>query len=115
MIFSGFFSKGAAGPDAGEISHDDLLAAVKAETCHVIDVREPNEYAAGHVPGAKNHPLSRFDAKKLPSGKPVVLVCRSGARSATALNKARAAGRADVRHYRAGTMGWRQAGGALED
>jgi rhodanese-related sulfurtransferase len=114
MIFSGIFSKGGAGQDTGEISHDDFVAAIKAKTCRVIDVREHNEYAAGHVPGAQNHPLSRFDAKQLPSGKPVVLVCKSGGRSATALSKARAAGRTDVRHYRAGTMGWCQAGGELE-
>ena len=114
MIFSRLFSNGGALPDTGEISHDDLVAAVKAKTCHVIDVREPSEYAAGHVPGAQNHPLSRFDAKQLPSGKPVVLVCKSGGRSATALSKARAAGRTDVRHYRVGTMGWRQKGGDLE-
>ena len=77
MIFSRLFSNGGALPDTGEISHDDLVAAVKAKTCHVIDVREPSEYAAGHVPGAKNHPLSRFDAKQLPSGKPVVQIRRA--------------------------------------
>ena len=112
MNLFGLFSK--RGPDAGVIGHDEFAAAVKAKSCAIVDVREPNEYAGGHVPGAINRPLSSFDARKLPSGKPVILVCKSGARSASALSKARAAGREDVRHYAGGTMGWPSQGGAVD-
>ena len=112
MNLFGLFSK--RGQDAGVIAHDEFAAAVKGRSCVIVDVREPGEYAAGHVPGAINRPLSSFDPKQLPAGKPVVLVCKSGARSASALNKARAAGRAEVRHYAGGTMGWRGQGGAIE-
>ncbi len=52
----------------------------------LIDVREPNEFASNHLPGAKNVPLDRFEQPdcKLPSG-PLVVYCRSGLRSQRAL------------------------------
>ena len=113
MIFSGFFSR-RAGADPGEIAHDDLAEALKSRSCMLVDVREPHEFSAGHVPGSVNHPLSRFDPHRLPAGKPVVLICRSGARSASALSRARAAGLTAVRHYPGGVTGWRSAGGQLD-
>ncbi len=113
MIFSGLFSKGASNGDA-EIFYDDLADALKRGACFVVDVREPQEFASGHVPGAINQPLSSFDPKQLPAGKPVVLVCQAGGRSAKALGQARSAGRNDVRHYAGGTAGWRREGGAVE-
>ena len=106
------FSKSA--PDPSVIAHDELARAVKARSVVVVDVREPNEYAGGHVPAAINPPLSRFDAQRLPQRKPLVFVCKSGARSASALNKARAAGREDVRHYSGGAMGWQARGETIE-
>jgi rhodanese-related sulfurtransferase len=79
----------------------------------VVDVREPHEYAAGHIPDSVNLPLSTFDPAELPADKPVVLVCQSGKRSLSALNRARATRRADVRHYEGGVSGWRMHGGTL--
>ena len=112
MNLFGMFSWGRQNPDV--ISHEECAAAVKARSCDVIDVREPGEFTGGHVPGAVNRPLSGFDPQQLPSGKPVILICRSGGRSAQALSKARAAGRDDLRHYAGGTMGWQARGGAIE-
>ena len=110
MIFSNFFSR-RSGADPGEIAHEELAAALKSKTCVLVDVREPHEFSAGHIAGAINMPLSRFDASRLPHGKAVVLICRSGARSASALSRARAAGHANIRHYRHGVIGWTNAGG----
>lgn len=112
-MFSGLFSKRATSGDT-EISYDDLAGALRRGACFVVDVREPQEFASGHVPGAVNQPLSRFDPKKLPEGKPVVLICQAGGRSAKALSQARSAGRDDVRHYAGGTSGWRREGGAVD-
>jgi rhodanese-related sulfurtransferase len=112
MNLFGLFSK--AGQDAGLIGHDEFAAAVKSKSCFTIDVREPNEFAGGHVPGAINRPLSGFDPQQLPSGKPVVLICKSGGRSANALSRARSARLGDVRHYAGGTMGWRGRGESIE-
>ena len=82
--------------------------------CHIVDVREPAEYAAGRVPGAVNMPLSAFQPENLPQGKPVVLICQAGGRSARALGAVQAHGRDDVVHYAPGTGGWRARGGAIE-
>ena len=95
MKLFGMFAKGGSDPDV--IGHDELAAAVKSKSCVVVDVREPAEFASGRVPGAINQPLSQFDPKRLPKDKPVILICRSGGRSANALSQARAAGRQDVR------------------
>jgi len=105
------FESGSA--NAYEVSYADLAEAMKTKACALIDVREANEFAAGHVEGAENRPLSSFDATRLPTDKPVILMCKAGGRSAQALAKARAAGRDDVRHYKGGALGWSQAGGEL--
>lgn len=109
----GLFDMFKGGGSADEIARDDLVAALQANSVALVDVREPGEYAAGHVEGAVNLPLSGFDAKLLPEGRPVVLICRSGARSSQALAKAREANVSEIRHYRGGVMGWSSAGGKL--
>ncbi len=108
-----FFRRGAnAGTD--QVSHDELAAAAQTGACTIIDVREPSEYAAGRVPGARNMPLSHFDPAALPQDKPIILICQAGGRSARALSACRAAGLADARHYKPGTGGWIAQGGPLE-
>jgi len=96
-----------------DTAEEAFQEACLAQACHVVDVREPNEYAAGHIPHALNHPLSSFDPAKLPTGKPVVLVCQAGGRSARAMAQAHAHGRTDVIHYLPGTGGWRAQGGPV--
>lgn len=95
------------------IDHDDFVAQLAAGAIAVVDVREPHEFAAGHVPGAVNLPLSQFDPEALPDGKPIVLICAAGVRSAHALSQAQASGRQDIVHYLPGTNGWRMYGGAI--
>ena len=103
--------KGGTSPNV--IEHDDLQKACLESTHHVIDVREPHEYATGHLPGAVNHPLSSFDPLKLPEGKPVVLVCQAGGRSAKALAVAQGAGHTNIVHFPPGTGGWKARGGKI--
>lgn len=53
----------------------------------IVDVRSANEYKAGHIPGSKNFPLDTIRTKLAEikkSNKPVITVCRSGARSGMA-------------------------------
>ncbi|HEX4875808.1 MAG TPA: rhodanese-like domain-containing protein [Chitinophagaceae bacterium] len=61
----------------------------------IIDVRSNSEYKSGHIPGSRNFPLDSIknriaDLKKL--NKPVITVCRSGARSGMAKNILKSAG-----------------------
>jgi rhodanese-related sulfurtransferase len=97
-----------------DISLDDLRAGLIDGSIYLVDVREANEWAAGHIAGAHFNPLSAFDPQALPpaaEGRRIVLHCRSGRRSITALELAQAAGRLDVTtHYEGGMLGWVAAG-----
>ena len=107
---------GGAASDSIDLDLETFANAVAAGEVTVVDVREPHEFAAGHIPDAVNLPLSRFDPADLPSPseKPVVILCQSGGRSRRALNEAHDAGRADVRHYPGGMTQWRMYGGDVE-
>jgi rhodanese-related sulfurtransferase len=82
----------------------------------LIDVREPSEYAAGHIPGATNVPqadlAARLDA--LPRDRPVYLVCQSGSRSLRAAQFLRQVGYARVANVRGGLAAWRASGRPVE-
>jgi rhodanese-related sulfurtransferase len=112
-MFSKLFSGSSGQADPRTVSHDALERALSEGACALVDVREPAEFASGHIANAINLPLSQFDPARLPADKPVVLVCRSGGRSAKALDRALDSGRSDVRHYAGGVMGWQANGGPL--
>ena len=66
---------------------NDYAAEIGRGECTLIDVREANEFAAGHLPGAINMPLSELSADSLKLAEvkaPLYLYCKSGARSAAA-------------------------------
>jgi rhodanese-related sulfurtransferase len=113
MSLGSVLARLTGGTNETSIAHAAFEKAWLDKSCHVIDVREPHEYAAGHIPEAVNHPLSAFDPAKLPVDKPVVLVCQAGSRSARALQQAQGAGRSDVVHYADGTGGWKARGGRV--
>jgi rhodanese-related sulfurtransferase len=112
-MFSKFFKKLRSAASVPSIAYDELRLSHQNGACTIIDVREAREYASGHIPGSINLPLSHFDPARIPNGKPVVLICQAGGRSATALRRALAAGRQDVRHYPGGMSGWRSRKGAV--
>lgn len=78
----------------------------------LIDVREPNEYRAGHVPGAQLIPLSTLPthAGELDDEKPILFVCGVGQRSALACEYAAAAGKTNLYNLDGGTEGWVKSG-----
>ena len=85
---------------------EQRLAAGEALT--LLDVREPYEFAAGHIPGSVSRPLSQFDPADLPNepGKRVVLSCAAGVRSRRALAFAQSAGLDIDSHYAGGFKDW---------
>ena len=104
-------------PVVENVSIEELQQGLADGSILLVDCREPNEYAAGHIPGAMLNPLQKFDPAALPKaeGKRVVLSCRAGGRSLKALELAQAAGRTDVvAHYPGGMQGWQAAGGPVE-
>ena len=105
------------GKTVENIERDELKKGLADGSILLVDVREPNEYAAGRIPGSVLNPLQKFDPAALPHvpGKRVVLSCRSGRRSLTALELAQKAGRDDVRaHYPGGFQDWANAGEKIE-
>ncbi|RFA11543.1 sulfurtransferase [Subtercola boreus] len=82
------------------------LAAVSAPA--IIDVREPDEFAGGHVPGAVNIPLGQLQGQDLPEG-PVYVICELGGRSARATQYLAGRG-VDATNIAGGTTAWREAG-----
>ena len=82
----------------------------------LIDVREPHEYKAGHVPGAKLIPVATVYAHRdeLPRDRDIVFVCAVGQRSALACEMAAAAGLTRLYNLEGGTDAWTKAGLPVE-
>jgi rhodanese-related sulfurtransferase len=77
----------------------------------LVDVREPHEWQAGHAPGARHIPLADLErrARELPAGRPLLTVCRSGARSSRAAALLGGQGR-EVSNVAGGMHAWARAG-----
>jgi rhodanese-related sulfurtransferase len=92
------------------ISAHDLADQLAEQRVRVIDVREPMEYASGHIAGSLNVPLARITEADLPSG-PLVLVCHSGNRSSQALSRLLQNGHPHpLADLEGGIPAWQQAG-----
>ncbi|MCE1177992.1 MAG: rhodanese-like domain-containing protein [Micrococcales bacterium] len=94
-----------------EIHH---FAARHADGALVIDVREPAEYVAGHVPGARLMPSSQMGmwVGQVPRGHTVYVICQSGNRSRAAADFINHMG-GDAGSVDGGTSAWQQAGRPL--
>ncbi|MCV7211646.1 rhodanese-like domain-containing protein [Mycolicibacterium canariasense] len=75
----------------------------------LLDVREDDEWAAGHAPGAVHLRLGDLDVRTFDSGVPVVAVCKSGRRSGAAATRLAAVG-VTVYNVHGGMTAWQQAG-----
>ena len=71
----------------------------------LVDVRELAEWTAGHAPNAVHIPLSQLHADRLPSARELHIVCRSGNRSAHAVDALRPAGY-DAHNVEGGMLAW---------
>jgi rhodanese-related sulfurtransferase len=102
---SGLFAKGFE-----EINVFEAKGAMD-DGAILVDVREPAEWAAGHVEGARHIPLAQLGQRQreLPVGRPVITVCRSGARSARAATLLAGQGR-EVSNLDGGMRAWAAAG-----
>lgn len=81
----------------------------------LIDIREPHEREAGHVPGSRHIQLAKLsqEADSIDRDKPVVLYCRMGARSAMAMQAFKASGY-DAHHMDGGLLAWAEKGLPLD-
>jgi len=94
------------------ISPAEAVQLINREKGQVIDVGPSEDFAKGHIGGAKNVPLDSIgSAKGLPSNKtiPLVLCCSTGAKSAKAQGQLKALGHERVHVLKGGLASWRQA------
>lgn len=98
-------------PKHPEVTAQELDAMLQAGDALVVDVREVDEFAAGHIPGSINMPLSTFQPSRLPDagGKKLVLTCLGGKRSGMALDKCGVAQAAVDTHLAGGFGAWQAA------
>jgi rhodanese-related sulfurtransferase/molybdopterin-guanine dinucleotide biosynthesis protein A len=89
----------------------ETLSARMEEGAEVFDVRQPDEYEQAHVPGVRLVPLDQVPERldEFPSDDTVFVICRTGARSARAVEFLRANG-VDAVNVAGGTVGWIDAG-----
>ncbi len=104
---------GAQVSDSPEVDVTEFSGLVSAGA-RVVDVRQPDEYVEGHVPGAVLVPLASVPdhPESFEGGGPVYVVCRSGARSLSAVEYLRSQG-VDAINVSGGTLAWIEAGNAV--
>jgi rhodanese-related sulfurtransferase len=102
-----------SGGGPGALSADGAVQLINREKAVVIDVCEAQEYAAGHVVGAKNIPLGQLEGKLANVVKnkatPLIMVCYSGARSNRAVSIAKKLGFEKALSLSGGINAWRAA------
>lgn len=106
------------GGGTGALTPESAVQLINREKAVVVDVCESAEYAAGHVGGAKNIPLSQL-AARLPEvvknkDLPVIFTCQSGSRSSSAARIAKGLGYGKAQSLRGGLAGWRAASLPIE-
>ena len=98
-----------------DIPQAELMQRIKADRAGLIlDVRSPDEYAEGHIPGAINIPHNRLDSRLAEinphKNKNIVLYCGSGGRVSIAAKTLQAAGFSKLLHLAGDMNGWRSNG-----
>lgn len=97
------------------VEQADTLKATRLfnDDALVLDVREDKEYAAGHIPKAKHIPLGQLGKRMQElekfKGKPILVTCRSGHRSARACGMLKKAGFETVYNQAGGIIAWERA------
>ncbi len=109
-LFGGAPADGSLG---SKIKAEHALDVVRGGAS-LLDVRENVEWKSGHAPGAIHVPLGEIDKapRRLPKGRPVVVMCASGMRSRTAAKHLRGLG-FDAASLSGGIAGWQRAGGEI--
>ena len=97
----------------GSLTPAGAVQLINREKAVVIDVCESEEFAAGHVGGAKNIPLNQLEERLATTVKnkalPLVLVCTTGARANRAVGIAKKLGYENVQAMAGGLKAWREA------
>jgi rhodanese-related sulfurtransferase len=101
------------GAGQGALTPDLAVQLINREKAVLVDVCEPDEFAGGHILGAKNIPLGQLEQKLAGAVKnktlPMILVCKSGMRSSRAVAVAKKLGFEKAQSLAGGMGAWRSA------
>lgn len=115
MLLWPLVRRGTGGP---WINPSEATHLINREEALVIDVRDPGEYGAGHILGARNVPLARIaegaGSVVKRKDRPVILYCDSGSRSSKAAAALKQQGYSRVASLSGGIGAWQQAGLPIE-
>lgn len=114
-----------AAPAAEAIDLSTLADSIDATTVYdlrdnpdvfLLDVREPDEYAAGHIPGITLIPMGEVADRlsELPRDKEIIVTCRTGNRSGQVADFLRQQGFTNVHNMSGGIVAWDEAGYPIE-
>jgi hydroxyacylglutathione hydrolase len=103
-------------PAVPEITVEELRQRLQAEATMVLDVREPEEYLGGVIPGALRIPLGELSERlqEVPAEPFVACVCAHGQRSQVAAMLLQRAGHTNVASVAGGTEAWKAHGYPVE-
>lgn len=103
-------------PDPREITNDDASDVYDQSGAAFVDVREPDEWASGHIPNARHIPLGDLAqrAGELRRDVRIITVCQRGGRSLDAVDILKAAGFDDVTSMAGGMNEWQDKRRAVE-
>lgn len=89
----------------------DTIAPTEVGPTFLLDVREDDEWAVGHAPGAVHLPMSEIQQRlaEVPTDVPLAVVCRVGSRSAQVVAWLRQQGY-DAANVEGGMLGWQRVG-----
>ena len=106
------------GPRAGSVTPEQAVQLINRERAVVVDVSENDEFAAAHVVGSKNVPVSQVEQRLAEVVKnktlPLILVCANGARSQRVLAAAKNLGYEKAQAMAGGLKAWKEANLPLE-
>lgn len=101
-----------------DVGVNEAVQLINHNDAHILDVREDSEYYSGHVPHSRHIPLGALGKRHIElekfKNKPIIVVCRSGARSGSACGALRKLGFEKVYNLSGGMGAWQQANMPME-
>ncbi|MDH6591034.1 rhodanese-related sulfurtransferase [Variovorax sp. TBS-050B] len=101
------------GTGGGSLTAQGAVQLINRERAVLVDVREPEEFATGHMIGARNVPLNQLEEKLTGTVKnknvPLLLVCATGARAQRAVAMAKKLGYEQAQAVSGGLKAWKEA------
>jgi rhodanese-related sulfurtransferase len=111
MLAWPFVRRTTGGP---RVSASDAVQLINKHDAVIVDIREPNEFAAGHILNSRNVPLKELDARVKEIArfkeKPVIVACDTGNRSGGGVAILKKLGFSQVYNLTGGLGAWQQAG-----